>query len=141
MVIQVIVFSSNLYSTGTTVALVLPFFLGIGMALPWPVAGAGLSFMPKPGPWMVHVKHAFGVFILGTAVYYGYLGYGLIAQRWVDPAEVADSVQELLDEGWYASLAQRPHRIRKASPDPTLTPVRTSQASRSSTVMRAPGSR
>lgn len=106
VVIQVIVFSSNLYSTGTTIALALPFFLGIGMALPWPIAGAGLSFMPKPGAWMVHVKHAFGVFILGTAVYYGYLGYGLVAQRWVDPADVANSVQELLDEGWHASLGQ-----------------------------------
>ena len=106
VVIQVIVFSSNLYGTGTSIALALPFFLGLGMAIPWPIAGAGLSLMPKPGPWMVHVKHAFGVFILGTAVYYGYLGYGLIAQRWVDPAEVADSVQELLEEGWYASLGQ-----------------------------------
>jgi thiol:disulfide interchange protein DsbD len=106
VVIQVIVFSSNLYGTGTTLALALPFVLGIGMALPWPVAGAGLSWMPKPGAWMVHVKHAFGVFILGTAVYYGYLGYGLVAQRWVDPAEVADSVQALLEEGWYASLGQ-----------------------------------
>ncbi|MBM61757.1 MAG: hypothetical protein CL484_02270 [Acidobacteria bacterium] len=106
VVIQVIVFSSNLYNTGTTIALVLPFFLGIGMALPWPVAGAGLSFMPKPGAWMVHVKHAFGVFILGTAVYYGYLSYGLFSQRWVDPSQVADSVQELLEEGWHASLGQ-----------------------------------
>ena len=106
VVIQVIVFSSNLYGTGTTIALALPFFLGLGMAIPWPIAGAGLSLMPKPGPWMVHVKHAFGVFILGTAVYYGYLGYGLIAQRWVDPTEVADSVQDLLEEGWYASLGQ-----------------------------------
>ena len=106
VVIQVIVFSSNLYGTGTTIALALPFFLGLGMALPWPVAGAGLGFMPKPGPWMVHVKHAFGVFILGTAVYYGSLSYGLFAQRWVDPTEVADSVQALLDEGWYASLGQ-----------------------------------
>ena len=106
VVIQVIVFSSNLYGTGTSIALALPFFLGLGMAIPWPIAGAGLSLLPKPGPWMVHVKHAFGVFILGTAVYYGYLGYGLIAQRWVDPAEVADSVQELLEEGWYASLGQ-----------------------------------
>ena len=106
VVIQVIVFSSNLYGTGTSIALALPFFLGLGMAIPWPIAGAGLSLMPKPGPWMVHVKHAFGVFILGTAVYYGYLGYGLIAQRFVDPAEVADSVQELLEEGWYASLGQ-----------------------------------
>ena len=106
VVIQVIVFSSNLYGTGTTAALALPFVLGIGMALPWPVAGAGLSWMPKPGAWMVHVKHAFGVFILGTAVYYGYVGYGLFAQRWVDPEEVANSVQALLDEGWHASLGR-----------------------------------
>lgn len=106
VVIQVIVFSSNLYGTGTTAALALPFVLGVGMALPWPVAGAGLSWMPKPGAWMVRVKHAFGVFILGTAVYYGYLGYGLFAQRWVDPAEVADSARALLDEGWHASLGR-----------------------------------
>ena len=106
VVIQVIVFSSNLYATGTTSALALPFLLGVGMALPWPVAGAGLTFLPKPGPWMVRVKQAFGVFILGTAVYYGYLSYGLFSQRWVDPEEVATSVQELLDEGWYPSLDQ-----------------------------------
>ena len=106
VVIQVIVFSSNLYATGTAFALALPFVLGVGMALPWPIAGAGLTFMPKPGAWMVRVKQAFGVFILGTAVYYGYLSYGLFSQRWVDPEEVATSVQELLDEGWYASLGQ-----------------------------------
>ena len=106
VVIQVIVFSSNLYGTGTTVALALPFVLGLGMAIPWPIAGAGLTFMPKPGPWMVRVKHAFGVFILGTAVYYGYLSYGLFSQRWVDPELVAESVQELVSEGWYPSLAQ-----------------------------------
>ena len=106
VVIQVIVFSSNLYATGTTVALALPFILGVGMALPWPIVGAGLSFLPKPGPWMVRVKQAFGVFILTTAVYYGYLSYGLFSQRWVDPEAVASSVQELLDEGWYASMSQ-----------------------------------
>ena len=106
VVIQVIVFSSNLYSTGTSLALALPFVLGLGMALPWPIAGAGLTFMPKPGPWMVRVKQAFGVFIIGTAVYYGYLSYGLFSQRWVDPDLVAGSVQELVDEGWYPSLNQ-----------------------------------
>ena len=106
VVIQVIVFSSNLYATGTTAALVLPLLLGVGMALPWPVAGAGLTFLPKPGTWMLRVKQAFGIFILGTAVYYGYLSYGLFSQRWVDPEEVATSVQQLLDEGWYASLDQ-----------------------------------
>ena len=106
VVIQVIVFSSNLYGTGVTLALALPFVLGIGMAIPWPIAGAGLTFMPKPGPWMLRVKQAFGVFILGTAVYYGYLSYGLFSQRWVDPELVAASVQELIDEGWYPSLSQ-----------------------------------
>jgi len=104
VVIQVIVFSSNLYATGIAVALALPFLLGLGMAIPWPIAGAGLSFLPKPGPWMVRVRQAFGVFILGTAVYYGYLAYGLFSQRWVDPELVAGSVQELIDDGWYAAL-------------------------------------
>ncbi len=106
VVIQVIVFSSSLYGAGVTAALALPFLLGVGMALPWPVAGAGLSVIPRPGPWMVRVKQAFGVFILGTAVYYGALAYGLFSQRWVDPAAVADSVAEMLEEGWHASLSQ-----------------------------------
>ena len=65
-------------------ALALPFLLGIGMAVPWPLAGAGLTALPKPGAWMVRVKQAFGVLILATAAYYGYLAYGLFADRWVD---------------------------------------------------------
>jgi len=105
VVIQVVLFSSNLYATGTTVALALPFVLGLGMALPWPLAGAGIAALPKPGMWMVRVKQAFGVLILGTAVYYGYLGYTLFANRWVDPAQVESSVQEKLKAGWHASLA------------------------------------
>ena len=55
---------------------------------------------------MVRVKQAFGVFILGMAVYYGYLAYGLFAARWVDASEVQSSVAEKLKEGWYADLAQ-----------------------------------
>lgn len=106
VVIQVIVFSSNLYGAGVTAALALPFVLGLGMAVPWPIAGAGLTFLPRPGPWMVRVRQAFGVFILGTALYYGYLSYGLFSQRWVDPELVAESVQEMLAEGWHPSLAQ-----------------------------------
>jgi len=105
VVIQVVVFSSDMYARGTALALALPFLLGVGMAIPWPLAGAGLTALPKPGPWMVRVKQAFGVFILATAAYYGYLSYELFASRWVDPAEVASSVQEKLAEGWYASFA------------------------------------
>jgi thiol:disulfide interchange protein DsbD len=104
VVIQVVLFSSNLYATGVTIALALPFCLGIGMAIPWPIAGAGLAALPKPGMWMVRVKQAFGVFILATAAYYAYQAYAIFANRWVDPAIVASSVQEQLKEGWYSSL-------------------------------------
>ena len=105
VVIQVVVFSSNLYSTGTSVALALPFLLGIGMAIPWPFAGAGIAALPKPGAWMVRVKQVFGVFILGMAVYYGYIAYGIFANRWVDASEVQSSVAEKLKEGWHSDLA------------------------------------
>jgi thioredoxin:protein disulfide reductase len=105
VVIQVVLFSSNLYSTGTKIALALPFCLGIGMAIPWPIAGAGLASLPKPGIWMVRVKEAFGVFILATAAYYGYEAYSIFSNRWVDPSAVASSVQEQLKAGWHASMA------------------------------------
>ena len=106
VVIQVVVFSSNLYATGTAAALALPFLLGVGMAIPWPIAGAGIAALPKPGAWMVRVKQAFGVFILGMALYYGYIAYGLFSARWVDAADVQSSVAEKLKEGWYADLGQ-----------------------------------
>jgi thiol:disulfide interchange protein len=106
VVIQVVLFSSNLYATGTKLALALPFCLGIGMAIPWPIAGAGLASLPKPGMWMVRVKQAFGVFILATAAYYGYEAYAIFANRWVDPAAVTSSVEAQLKEGWHSSLAE-----------------------------------
>jgi thiol:disulfide interchange protein len=105
VVIQVVVFSSNLYASGTPVALALPFFLGLGMAVPWPIAGAGIGSLPKPGAWMVRVKQVLGAFILATAVYYGYVAYEIISSRWVDPASVKASVEEQLKQGWQSSLA------------------------------------
>ena len=104
VVIQVVVFASNLHASGTSIALALPFVLGLGMGLPWPIAGAGLASLPKPGMWMVRVKQAMGVVILATAVYYGYIAYGIFANRWVDPASVQASVAEKLKEGWHSSL-------------------------------------
>jgi cytochrome c biogenesis protein CcdA len=106
VVVQVVLFSSNLYAGGTHAALALPFFLGMGMAIPWPIAGAGIAALPRPGAWMVRIKQVFGVVILATAAYYGYEAYGLFANRWVDPAEVSSSVQAKLKEGWHASLAE-----------------------------------
>jgi thiol:disulfide interchange protein DsbD len=106
VVIQVVLFSSNLYATGTRVALALPFCLGIGMAIPWPIAGAGLAALPKPGMWMVRVKQAFGVFIFASAAYYGYESYSIFSNRWVDASAVSSSVEEKLKAGWHASLAE-----------------------------------
>ena len=77
VVISVIVLAGKLYSEGSTWAIFLPFALGLAMALPWPLLGAGLSVLPPPGSWMVRVKQIFGVFILLMALYYGYLGWNL----------------------------------------------------------------
>jgi len=101
VVIQVVLFSSDMYAKGTALALGLPFLLGLGMALPWPIAGAGLAALPKPGAWMVHVKHAFGVVILLTAAYYGYEAYGLFGTR----AEAA-TLQSGMKDGWYQSIPE-----------------------------------
>jgi thiol:disulfide interchange protein DsbD len=104
VVIQVVIFSSDLYAQGAVIALALPFLLGVGMAIPWPFAGAGITALPKPGAWMVRVKQVFGIVILITAAYYGYLAYTLFADRWVDADEVTSSVEAMVKEGWYSSL-------------------------------------
>lgn len=78
VVIAVLVYSAQLFSAGNNFALLLPFLLGVGMALPWPLAGAGIGILPKPGMWMSKVKIVFGVIIFGFATYYSYLGYTLL---------------------------------------------------------------
>jgi thiol:disulfide interchange protein len=77
VVISVLLQATTLHAKGVAVGLLLPFLLGLGMGLPWPFAGAGLSFLPKPGKWMVRVKYGFGVMIVLFAFYYGHLAFGL----------------------------------------------------------------
>ena len=81
VVISVLLLSAHLYGAGMVAGLLLPFLLGLGMALPWPFAGAGLSLLPKPGKWMKWVKYSFGVLILLFAAYYGYLAGNLFLTR------------------------------------------------------------
>lgn len=86
VVISVLLQATSLYSRGIVLGLALPFVLGVGMGLPWPFAGAGLSFLPKPGKWMTRVKYAFGVMIAVMGLYYGSVAYGLMRPA---PAEIA----------------------------------------------------
>ena len=81
VVISVLLLATNLYQAGNVVALLLPFVLGLGMALPWPFAGAGLSFLPKPGQWMERIKQLFGVIIMVAALYYAFVGFRIIKSR------------------------------------------------------------
>ena len=105
VVIQVVLFSTERYASGARTALALPFVLGLGMAAPWPFAGAGLAALPRPGAWMVRVKQAFGIVILATAAYYGYTAYHLLTAPAVDRAAATSATSATIHDGWYASLA------------------------------------
>ncbi|MDR0867575.1 MAG: thioredoxin family protein [Planctomycetota bacterium] len=83
VLVWVLVLSADLAARGEYHGLLLPFLLGVGLGLPYPLLGAGIAKLPKPGRWMKRVKQIFGVLILAMAVYYGYLGAQL-ARRHAD---------------------------------------------------------
>ena len=89
VVIGVLLFAAERYQSGNYFALALPFLLGVGMALPWPLAGAGFGVLPKPGAFMVAVKSLFGVIILAAACCYGWTGYTLLPGKFSPEAEAA----------------------------------------------------
>lgn len=105
VVIAVILYSSTLYAEGNRIAPLLPFLLGVGMAAPWPFAGAGLTMLPKPGRWMVWVRNVFGVLILAVAIYYGYTGVQLLRGA----PDIADDIEAVSVPGqqleWHESLS------------------------------------
>ena len=46
------------------------FVFGVGLGMPLLVFGAlGPRFLPKPGPWLIRVQHAFGFIMLGLALW------------------------------------------------------------------------
>jgi thiol:disulfide interchange protein DsbD len=104
VVIFVLVQASQQYGDGNTWALLYPFVLGIGMALPWPIAGAGLSLLPKPGRWMSAVKYLFALFIFLLAIYYGQLGMRQVLNR-LEPAPAAEASAAAGGLNWHTSLA------------------------------------
>lgn len=81
VLISTLMLAASLHQSGHSAGLLLPFLLGLGMALPWPFAGAGLSFLPKPGAWMNRVKQAFGIIVLLFAFHYGRLAWIGVSTR------------------------------------------------------------
>jgi thiol:disulfide interchange protein len=97
VLISVLLLSTSLYTEGKWLGVLLPFILGLGMALPWPLAGGGLSFLPKPGNWMVRVKQCFGALILVFAGYYAVLGWSLLPSSAGGELGSAGSAQQSID--------------------------------------------
>lgn len=75
ILIAVLLWTAKQFAAGNCIALGMPFVLGLGMALPWPFVGAGLSVLPKPGAWMKWVNRGFGIVVLGFAFWYGRLAW------------------------------------------------------------------
>jgi len=120
VVISVLLQATQLYAAGVVLGLLLPFVLGLGMALPWPFLGAGLSFMPKPGGWMTKVKYGFGFMITAFALYYLHLAVGgfradfgtaapTVARSLATPGEApaTEDAQTQLGKALAASLAEK----------------------------------
>ena len=80
-VIAVLLLAAARSAAGETWAILLPFCLGIGMALPWPFAGMGLAVLPRPGRFMVRIKYLLAAVIAGVGVWYCHLGIGLLPGR------------------------------------------------------------
>ena len=90
ILISVLVLTADLVAKGNQAALFLPFVMGVGMALPWPFAGAGMKVLPKPGGWMKWVNRVFGVVVLGFAAYYGQLAI----RGWTRADKVYEKVRD-----------------------------------------------
>ena len=75
VLVSVLLLTADLAAKGNRLAALLPFVMGLGMALPWPFAGAGMKVLPKPGAWMKWVNRTFGVAVLGFAAWYGWLAW------------------------------------------------------------------
>ena len=84
-----LIFVAREYNSGNHWALLLPFLLGAGMALPWPFAGMGMSVLPKPGKFMIAVKYILALVVFAMGVYYFSLGWKLLQNRQGDPEAVA----------------------------------------------------
>ena len=90
VLVATLLLTADLVAAGYKSAVILPFAVGLGMALPWPFAAAGMKCLPKPGAWMTKVNKIFGAFVMLFALYYVTLAY-----RGFFPAEKNESNESM----------------------------------------------
>lgn len=103
ILIAVLMVAATGVGEGNYAMSLLPFALGFGMALPWPLAGAGVAALPKPGAWMNRVKKIFSLVVFLFALWYGYLAFLGFAPK--AASSEADGVSTLPEE-WSKAYAE-----------------------------------
>ena len=81
--------------------------MGAGLASPWLILAfrpSLISYLPKPGAWMVRIKQLMGIFLLGTMIWVGWLFAGAVGWRAAQTAPAANW-QVWSDEKMEAELA------------------------------------
>lgn len=87
VLVSALVLSADLVRRGHAAGALVPFVLGLGMALPWPFLGGGLAALPKPGAWMVRVRQLFAAVFLLAAVIFLIQAYRLLFPFVPTPSE------------------------------------------------------
>lgn len=79
--VSALVLTADLVGRGVRAGALVPFALGLGMGLPWPLLGAGAASLPKPGRWMVRVKLVFAAVFAAAACVYFLRARALLSDR------------------------------------------------------------
>ena len=111
VLIAVLLLTADLFAKGNRLALVLPFVMGVGMALPWPLVGAGLRILPKPGRWMKGVNRFFAVVVLCFAAWYGRLAWIGFAGGGTNESGAADGMLSATPKTVERVLAEAPRPV------------------------------
>lgn len=101
VLVGVLLLTAKFYAEGRPFAWALPFAMGLGMASPWPLLGAGMRFLPKPGRWMVAVNRVFALVMFAFAAWYGRL-----AAQGFAPGAVAGEGDEVTPKEFLARLGE-----------------------------------
>ncbi len=111
VLIAVLLLTADLFAKGNRLALALPFVMGLGMALPWPLVGAGLHILPKPGRWMKGVNRLFAIALLCFAAWYGRLAWLGFAGGGHAASGAADGTIAATPKTVERILAEVPHPV------------------------------